>query len=1166
MADKSNNVPQIIDNNRNDLLSVFKTIASNYNKLSIATGYWDIKGMLAVYDDIKHFDKIRLLIGREPLIPRHKRYKPELDYPDKDIFDDLEQMQPTNELKSLVSSIKKLIEEKKLEVRVYRKNFLHAKCYIFGDYSSENAIGIIGSSNFTKSGLTHNTELNALEDDHRIVTYKPQSEKQEVGHLFWFDQFWDYPTTEVWNGEFTELISHSPVGDTLFSPYETYIKTLHDLYREELEEEDIDKSIKGSHDLYDFQTKNVHALVRRLKKYKVAMLADSVGLGKTYTAIEVIKQYLTGEEGQRRVEIICPKSLVTQWQSELATQGVFNLTPITLQNPRIMEERSKLDDIASVSLFVIDESHNLKNRGGKRYQQIIDWITKNNKAHVLLLTATPINNQIKDIVDQILLGTRGEGNILKVTAIDKRARQTVQIDFYQAIDNLQKKIKQDLTRDGKIDYEYIRQIMSPILRAFVVRRTRQGIQKEYGSLVIDGKEQKFPVVMPEIKRYGFDRSITQEILKLEQDGIDLSNIYKYSPDEIVENTRDLLHPLNQVSGLAESYDDKKLSEMSAIHFVYQIVLLLGFLPYRWRMYKTKYYGKTRLQIKEMRLSGAESKLLFLQLSIYGILRTVFLKRLESSVKAFRSSLETYKRKISVFERGLDAGKIVSLKDLTNIEEQLLMGDEDFDPDEILIDEEYELDDVDDKKYALDELRNDIEIEKSLIDLLDKQLALLEKDDSKITAFAELLQELDEKKPAGSKVLVFSFYADTVDYLREVLPQYANFITESNTAFLSSKNRKDADSIAGRFAPKAKKYNLQPGETELNYLFSTDILSEGQNLQDCGILVNYDLHWNPVRMIQRNGRINRIGTEYPEVNIYNINPEAQLEEYLRLVQRLEGKINLIKNTIGTDTPVLDEEENPIEFTDSWKDIYSDSLQDRIKALEQAEKDSDLLLSEDEYISDLKVFDKNPEFSDNYREKIYGIPKGKWALMPHNSSKGDKKPEVLVMNCFRDENGKPLSHAFVSMKKSGDAFQAQLNLQALEWLKTTPEDNNRCNDHISIDKQLITKNAEEKSTSYQEEDTGNPIGQQNDVLRIMFELHFTEDDFENVRAVFQTSNVLRKQEVNKLVRRIMQAKRENTSNIEYIQQLVAIAITDKNKPNEEMNYDHVTQSLFYVEKNE
>ena len=169
--------------------------------------------------------------------------------------------------------------------------------------------------------------------------------------------------------------------------------------------------------------------------------------------------------------------------------------------------------------------------------------------------------------------------------------------------------------------------------------------------------------------------------------------------------------------------------------------------------------------------------------------------------------------------------------------------------------------------------------------------------------------------------------------------------------------------------------------------------------------------------------------------------------MRLVQRLEGKINLIKNAIGTDTPVLDEKENPIEFTDSWKDIYSESLQDRIKALEEAEKDAELLLSEDEYISDLKIFHMSDQFTEKYRDSVYNIPRGKWAVMPSTESIGDKRPEVLVMNSLHDESDNSVSHAFVAMKRNGTEFQAVANLQALEWLKTSQDDNSRSTDHIS-----------------------------------------------------------------------------------------------------------------------
>jgi ERCC4-related helicase len=1157
-------LPKIIDNNRKKLLDILKEISKEHDHLSIATGYWDLKGTQEIFESIRNYNSVRLLIGREPLIPRHKEYRPEPDYPDKDFFCDLENMQPTPELKSLVISMKKMIKTGNLEVRVYRKSFFHAKSYIFGDYYSDNAVGIIGSSNFTLNGLTHNAELNALEDEHRIVTFKPMSEKQEVGHLYWFDSFWNDPETEEWNGKFTELLEHSPVGDILFSPFETYIKTLYEIYNEELVEEDIDESIKGSHDLYDFQKKNVNALIRRLKKYKVAMLADSVGLGKTYTAIEVIKQYLTTEEGKKRVEVICPKSLVNQWESELLTQGVANFRPLTLQNPEMIESKRKLDDIAAVSLFVIDESHNLKNSGGKRFDQILDWVRNNPKAHVLLLTATPINNQLSDIVNQILLGARGESGILNVTAKDKKSKQTASINFHQAIENLKKKMNQDLKRTGEIDYEHIKHTMSPILRAFVVRRTRQGIEREYGGLKDGEKILKFPKVNPEVKSYGFSLDVSAKVYGLKSAELNLDYIYKISPEGIVESTKSLSHPLRQINEVDPKYIEAKFYQKSAIHFVYQIILLLGFIPYRWSIYQTKYYGKTREQIKEMRLSGDESRSLFMQLGIYGILRTVFLKRLESSISAIRASLDVYKRKLDVFEKGLNKGYIMSLKDFANIDKQLKISEKDDEIAEAIIDEEEILDTVNDKKYALKDMKDDILKEKLLIDLLSRQLSLLEKDDSKIKSFAELLDKLNKTKPSGKKVLVFSFFADTITYLEKAVGNYTDCVNKDNAAFVSSKNRTDADTAANRFAPVAKKHKLEKNEAELDYLFSTDILSEGQNLQDCGILINYDLHWNPVRMIQRNGRINRIGSPYERVHIYNIKPEAKLEEYLKLVARLETKINLIRNTIGTDSPVLDEKENPIEFTDSWSDIYSDSLQKRLAAMEKAEKEADFLLSEDEYISDLKIFNNDPEIDEKYKQYIYNIPRGKWAVMPKDKFQGDPRPDILCLNRLCANDGRSIGHEFVSIKKD---FSLVPQLQALEWLKTDKTNNERQPDKISADKAGIKDKINSQIYDYLEDhETGAPVGQQTELLRFMFELHFSEEEIGQVEKAFGTSNVYVRKSISALTRKIMKNKKDNKECFSIIKELVETAKNAYNEDGGGLKCDKVEQILYYAVKND
>jgi len=189
------------------------------------------------------------------------------------------------------------------------------------------------------------------------------------------------------------------------------------------------------------------------------------------------------------------------------------------------------------------------------------------------------------------------------------------------------------------------------------------------------------------------------------------------------------------------------------------------------------------------------------------------------------------------------------------------------------------------------------------------------------------------------------------------------------------------------------------------------------------------------------------------------------------------------------------------------------------------------------------------------------------MPESAHIGNKKADVLALNSLCDESGSNLSHAFVGMKRDGTSFQAVPNLQALEWLKAAPDDNKRRTDRISIDKVGLAKSTGESIGAYiEDEETGAPIGQQRDVLRIMYEQHFSEEDIEIVEAAFQTSNVLRRQQIRKLVRRVVKAKRENAATLGFLNELVALAQAEKNKPDDRLDYDHVRQTLFYVSKNE
>lgn len=1128
-------LPKIIDNERSSMLEVLRTLCLDHERVSIATGYWDLGAISLLLDELESLKEIRLLIGREPLIPRHKLQVPEGDFPDKDFQFDLAHVDQTSDIRNAANKVTDWIATGKLQVRVFSGTFLHAKTYIFGDFESDNAVGLIGSSNFTKNGLTQNTELNALESDYKVVLYQPQNESQETGHLSWFEGMWNDEKSIEWTQRFGEVIETSPVGNKFFSPFETYIKTLHTLYREELEDVEVKgKDKQQGRTLFEFQHKNTQALQRRLNKYGVAMLSDSVGLGKTSTAINVIRNYLEDSAGRKRIEIICPKSIVQQWEKELATEGIHGQRPITLQNANEIEQKMELDRIASVSLFVIDESHNLRQTTGVRFQQLLEWIRSNPKAHVLLLTATPINNNLSDLTNQILLGTGGNAEVMKITVAEKK-KQTTQITFHQAVENLKKKINQDLKRDGHIDFDAIREVMTPIIRTFVVRRTRQGIQQEYGSLTIDGVERTFPKVYPGLVEYKFAKDSVEAIRKINSPGLDLNHIYSVLPSDLIDKCKDLKHPYAQAINLKKAADANELASKSPMFYIFQLILLLGFMPYRWMMYQTKYHGKTREQIGELRLPTEESKKLLLQLGIFGILRTVFLKRMESSVSALRTSLDTYQTKLLAFERGVREGLIVSVADLKALENSF--GDEDLEVDQEALAEQT-LAKLDPKTFNVEALLEDIQLEKELIEILDLQLEVIAKDDTKIKEFAKEIDALRSKDPER-KILVFSYFSDTVKFLQENLFKYSKSATPEKTGFLTSNNRPDAENLASRFSPTSKLYELKAGEQELNLLVATDVLSEGQNLQDAGVLINFDLHWNPVRMIQRNGRVNRLGSVFDEVNVFNMKPEAELDGYLRLIQRLEGKINIIRNTIGTDTPVLEEAENPIEYTDSVSDIYSHDMQKRMKALEDAEKASDYLLSEDEFIMDLKKFYADPEFSEEYKKQIFEISAGKWGLLPND---GQAKPALIGLSALvaDADSEEVIGYQFVELDAQVATVKAISSLQALEFLRTTSSDSHRETDRSHVDKEKAKSLIERGSKAYSDvEETGSLVGQEKELLRILYGLQYSENEINLVRDAFKTKDVFFKRAIDTLKHQLMAKSKKGDSFQEETRALLAKA---------------------------
>lgn len=1018
---------RIIDNKRVKLAEVFNELAPQFKQLSIATGYWDLAGLQLVIDSIRDYESVRLLIGQEPLPPR---FAGKLDlqlldetFPENQIAENLSEISQSNEFRELALELKRLIIEGRMKVKVYRGDFLHAKTYIFGNLDSREAVGIIGSSNFTRSGLTANIELNALEDDARIVKSQPHISSDEHGHLSWFQEIWDSDSSEPWDGKFTEILESSPLGDKLFSPYLMYIKALYELYRDELVPDmSISKNIEDV--LYEFQLRNAKLLLRKLQKNGLAMLADSVGLGKTITAGAVVRHYLE-EIGARRVYVIAPASLAFQWREDLAkVHGLFHgFEVISMQDlARIQAERA-IDKYAGVDLFVIDEAHNLRSGSGARHDELLDWFSENPESHVLLLTATPINNSLTDFVNQIQLAAKGKLDSFPVVYPTSKKNEV--IDFFEAVKRLTKDINTAEKEGKRPDFSKVNKVMRQGLRHFLVRTTRSGIEREFGGITqMDGTISQFPKSRVIPAPYTFSPDLLQELARIASTHTDVFEgcaPARLDVKWLLELTQRAQHPLDSLES------DSYLTEDSTTAFerVFQILLLIGFAPYKADTYRHKIYGKTPEEIRSLRLEPEESFRVSSQLSVHNILRVTLLKRLESSQFALKKSLENYLGRLDEFQSLLLKHNVISkLKDIRNLKAQF--GDDLDAIDFVQADSETDQVIADPEIYNIEALKKDINRDRALIQVLIEMCDTLGREDDKLKSFSRLLERIRKQQSAGKKVLIFSYYADTVQYLQENIAKYFTKDGVSLIAdFTNGKSKGQIERLAKRFSPISKGgQEVVSEEGEIDVLFATDVLSEGQNLQDCGVLVNFDLHWNPVRMIQRNGRINRLGSVYPEVFIYNIHPDVDLDEYLTLVNRLERKIDRIRYTVGTDQSVLGEDANPIEFIDDLDESLTNSstlvaLYDENEAdsvLEKLDDDGDLL-SEDEFILDLRNFEKNATQSE--RLELAKIPIGKWGrLAPGGAAKLDGAEALALIRVTGQ------------IQESGEEFETQIFVSATD----------------------------------------------------------------------------------------------------------------------------------------
>ncbi len=864
----------IIDNRSEKLVEHINRILGSTESARFAVGYFFLSGLESIAKSLAHVKELRLLIGNttnretleqlaegyrrlelvadkveEQTFPKRGSMKKMTEETAENIRSTVELMDQTDDAEELVKVLVRLIEEKRLKVKVYTKGRMHAKAYIF-DYSDmynvfgekvgrqENGIAIVGSSNLTLAGVSHNTELN--------VVVPGNNNHAEL--VRWFDELWAEAQ------DFDEALMQEMKQSwavALVRPYDIYMKTLYALVRDKLEDEDDGDLLwddEITRRLADFQKVAVRQAVQIIRDFGGAFIADVVGLGKSYIGAAIVKHFERSDHA--RPLIICPPPLIEMWDHY---NEAYQLNARILSMGLLLESGNGagnmlLDDpkYKDRDFVLVDESHNFRYPDTQRYKVLQPYLTSGGGRRCCFLTATPRNKSAWDVYYQIKLFHADDKTDLPVDPADLK-------QYFKLIEKAERKLPD-------------------VLAHILIRRTRNHILRWYG-FDAETHEQLDPM------RYG----------------------------EYLDGRR---RAYVMVAGRHQFFPKRELETVEySIEDTYQGLYaeLRGYLgtprkgpipdPLPNELTYAR-YGLWRYVSKEKQKHEPYASLARAGNSLRGLIRVLMFKRFESSVFAFQ---ETVRRLLAIHETFLDAldeGFVPAGDDA----QRLLYGadvDEEIDLMSALraVSSRYDAAD-----FNLVILRKHIEHD---IAILQKVLSLVEPitpaQDAKLQTLIRRIQEA----PLGKgKRLIFTQYADTARYLFENLLPH----TEKDELEVIFSGDKSKARVVGRFAPKANpEYKLQPGEKELRTVVATDVLSEGLNLQDCDNIINYDLHWNPVRLIQRFGRIDRIGSDHDVVYGFNFLPETGIERNLGLRQTLHNRIQEIHDTIGEDSAILDRTE-------------------------------------------------------------------------------------------------------------------------------------------------------------------------------------------------------------------------------------------------------------------
>ena len=869
-----------------DLLTRLKEMLDSSARADIAVGYFFMSGFEAVADSLARLEKVRILVGRtdrptlesvalglqqsralraqleaDSIVQRRQR-ESVAQQSVNHIASGVAVLPQTTDSERAVCALRDMVASGKVEVRSYLRSPLHAKAYLcWYDNHAEPGAAVVGSSNLTLAGFTGNTELN--------VRVTGDAEMEALRE--WFEALWA-DSQDISKALEKELARSWALAKT--PPYHVYLKALYELYYADVPATEL--LPQRAEELANFQLDAVRQGLGMIESHGGCYIGDVVGLGKTFVGAEMLRQLRVSYPNDGPPLILCPAGLKPMWQAfnerfGLGAEVVSHSVIASPPDPEFDEELGRYVEADSPERGIIleqeypyrgpvlvDEAHNFRNinqrsRGLRNYLESGDH-------KVVLLSATPQNLGPMDIYRQLTLfldDTEHGLNLEPVSLEDyfhnaqRWQQHRAEFENYKAeFDAWQKSrsktappLPPDKPAVPKADIE---QALAPVF----IRRRRKDIRDLYGdTAVVSGQPVRFPEPSLENVAYQLDRVYAKA----------------GSLDEI----------------------ETMLTEHKGVR------------------YRSTDYIKPEARDKP------EYRDLFRAADRIAVLMAVLLlKRLESSIEAFRSTLSALMRSNRNFRAALDAGYVP----IGDTAARLLSG-QSFDADdllEVLTQEEDRRRQLGRKNAKLvhdvadfyggdwaEDLDEDFAI---LSGILSRVEGITPEDDDKLQTLRKFLEQPDVK---GGKLLIFSESETTVEYLYRQLNPNGE---DPSMARLTGSTRQQAESIVKRFSPT---WNLSSNERlpgpEINVLLATDIVSEGQNLQDCARVLNYDLHWNPVRLIQRFGRVDRIGAEHAVINLHNMWPDVAVDAGLSLTERLYKRIQSFHDLIGLDSKLLSEAE-------------------------------------------------------------------------------------------------------------------------------------------------------------------------------------------------------------------------------------------------------------------